>query len=136
MIRTGLDFAPGTTDDSKALVGRLCTPNELFGAYRTARHAFGTGDLVLTVSEQDPSGFEARPRASYVRHVKTLQGPKPLPIFLHGLASKSAQAVMNMPAESDAMWLIVVRGPQEIPVMSVIYATPYAIGDESAAQAN
>lgn len=125
MRRTGLDFAPGTTDASKKLIRQLFTPTELFNAYRAARGTFNTGDLVMTVSEQDPSGFQADTRTGYVKKATSVLGGKPMPIFMHGLVAKSAQAVMQLPFESDAMWFIVARGPQEVPVMCVLYATPY-----------
>jgi hypothetical protein len=34
MLQTGLEFAPGTTEDSKQLVGRLFQPTEILSAYR------------------------------------------------------------------------------------------------------
>ena len=129
MHRTGLDFAPGTTDASKQLVGGLFEPGQLFSAYRAAREQFGTGDLVLTISEQDPSGFEAVTRAGYVKNAKRVLGEKPLPMLMRGLVEKSAQGVMSLPFESDAMWLIVARGPQAVPIMCVLYATPYEVPD-------
>ncbi|RPH62415.1 MAG: hypothetical protein EHM89_05595 [Acidobacteria bacterium] len=132
MIRTGLDFAPGTTDASKKLIGSLFEPKQLLSAYRAARAQFHTGDLVLTVSEQNLSGFEATPRTAYIASAKAINGAKPMPLFLRGLEAKSAQAVMELPFESDAMWLIVVRGTQDVPVMCVIYGIPYEVSDEDA----
>ncbi len=129
MRRTGLDFAPGTTDASKKLIGGLFTPTELFSAYRAARKTFNTGDLVLNVSEQNPSGFQADTRAGYIKKAMRVLGAKPMPIFMRGLVRQSAQGVMSLPFESDAMWLIVVRGPQDVPVMCVLYATPYEVPD-------
>lgn len=134
MRRTGLDFAPGTTDASKQLVGRLFDPSQIYGAYKAARQQFGTGDLVLTVSEQDPSGFEANTRAGYIRRIKAAQGEGRVPTLMRGLVEKSAQAIMSMPFESDAMWLIIVRGLKEVPVMVVLYATRYEV-EEAAAPA-
>ena len=129
MHGTGLDFDPRTTDASKALVGRLFTPTQIFSAYRDAREKLGTGDLVLTVSEQDPSGFQADPRAGYIKKAVRMLGAKPMPIFMRGLVQQSAQEVMQLPFESDAMWFIVARGLQEVPVMCVLYATPYEASD-------
>ena len=129
MLGTGLDFDPRTTDASKALVGRLFTPTQIFSAYRDAREKLGTGDLVLTVSEQDPSGFQADTRAVYIKKAVMVLGAKPMPIFMRGLVQQSAQGVMSLPFESDAMWFIVVRGPQDVPVMCVLYATPYEVSD-------
>ena len=129
MLATGLDFAPGTTDASKKLIGGLFTPTELFSAYRAARKTFNTGDLVLTVSEQDPSGFQADTRAGYIKKAMRVLGSKPMPIFMRGLVRQSAQGVMSLPFESDAMWFVVVRGLQAVPVMCVLYATPYEMSD-------
>ena len=129
MRRTGLDFAPGTTDASKKLIGSLFTPTEIFSAYRAAREKLGTGDLVLTVSEQDPSGFQADTRAGYIKKAMSVLGSKPMPIFMRGLVRQPAQAIMQLPFESDAMWFIVARGPQAVPVMCVLYATPYEVPD-------
>jgi hypothetical protein len=128
MLQTGLDFAPGTTEECKKLVVGLFTPSEIFGAYRMARSQLKTSDLVLLVSKQDPSEFQAEPRSVYVKRLREVQGSKQkkgVPILMRGLAEKSAHAVMKLPAESDALWLLVVRGPKEVPVMCVLYATPY-----------
>lgn len=126
-LKTGLEFAPGTTDECKGLVGRLFQPGEILAAYRAARAQFKTSDLVLCVSEQDPSGFEAEPRADYIKRVQETRGLKGIPLLMRGLAGKSAHGVVQLPSEADAMWLIVVRGPQAVPVMCVIYATPYEV---------
>lgn len=130
MLSTGLEFAPGTTDECKHLVRRLFQPGELLSAYRTARQTFKTGDLVLRVSEHDPSGFEAEPRIDYVRRIKELTGK--MPMLMSGVATRSAHGVAQLPFESDAMWLVVVRGTQAVPIMCVVFATPY----ELAASAN
>lgn len=124
MIQTGLDFAPGTADANKQLVGRLFEPSQLYAAYKAARQQFGTGDIVLSVSEQDPSGFEADTRAGYIRRIKAAGGGR-VPLLMQALVDKSAQGVMSLPFESDAMWLIIVRGLQEVPVMCVLYAMQY-----------
>jgi hypothetical protein len=126
-LRSGLEFAPGTTEECKRLVARLFTPTDLFGAYRMGRDKFKTGDLVLIASERDMSGIEVRPRISYLKDLRTALGhlaQKTLPVL--GISRQSAQAVVKLPFESDAMWLVVSRG-QEIPVMCVIFSTPYEI---------
>ena len=124
-LAKGLEFAPGTTDECKRLVQTLLNPAELFGAYRQARTMFKTGDLVLRISEQDPSGFEAETRTAYVKRLREFQGPKGIPLLMRGIAEKTAHSIVKLPFESDAMWLIVVRGPKAVPLMCVIYATPY-----------
>jgi len=123
MLATGLEFAPGTTDECKKLVTRLVQPGEIFGAYRHARNQFRSGDIVLTISEQDPSGFQAEPRTAYVKRIRDVNTK--VPLLMRGLAEKSAHSISKLPFESDALWLIIARGPQAVPVMCVIFAVPY-----------
>lgn len=129
MLKTGLEFAPGTTDECKRLIGGLFPPTDILSAYRTARSAFNTGDLVVSVSEHDPSGFEAEPRSAYVKRLRDTRGA--VPLLMQGLAERSAHGIVQLPFEADAMWLIVVRGMQAVPVMCVIYATPYEVAGEA-----
>jgi len=121
-LKTGLEFAPGTTEECQRLVSTLFAPGEILSAYRSARSAFKTGDLVIRVSEQDPSGFEAEPRADYVRRLRERGG---VPTLMRGIVERSAHSVVRLPFESDAMWFIVVRGMQAVPVMCVLFAAPY-----------
>jgi hypothetical protein len=121
----GLEFAPRTSDECKRLVGRLFHPTDLLGAYRDARAHFGTGDLVLVTSEQDPSGFEPWVRPQYATKVAGLTRGK-LPSFFEGLAGASAHSIVSLPRESEAFWLVITRR-QTIPVMVVIYATPFKV---------
>lgn len=128
MLQTGLDFAPGTTDECKRLIGRLFSPTDIFAAYREGRAAFSTGDLVLLASEHDPSGFKVQPRVAYLKDLKDALGhnaAKTLPVLT--ISQKTAHAVMRLPGDSDAMWLVIARG-KDMPVMCVLYATPYATG--------
>jgi len=139
MLKTGLEFAPGTTDECKRLIGRLFTPTELFGAYRTGRNTFKTSDLVLVAAENDLSGIEVQPRTAYVKKLREGMGAK-APVMLKALtlAQKSAHAVVQVPPDSDAMWLVVARG-QQLPLMVVIFTTPYevaAAGSEFASEMN
>jgi len=127
MLKTGLEFAPGTTDQCKELIAKLFQPGEILGAYRAARANFKTGDLVMRVSEQDPSGFEAETRTEYVNRVRRIRGT--LPLLMRGL-DRSAHAIVQLPFQEDAMWLIVVRGTQAVPVMCVLYAAPYEVAAE------
>ena len=122
MIKTGLEFAQGTTDECKELVARLFQPGQILGAYRAARARLKTGDLVLSVSEQDPSGFLAEPRADYVRRARGASGS--LPTLMRGL-ERTAHGVVSIPFQEDAMWLIVARGMHAVPVMVVLFASPY-----------
>ncbi len=125
MLNAGLNFAPGTTEESQRLVAKLAPPEEILSAYRQARASFGTGDIVLSISEQDPSGFEAEPRVAYIRR---LRQHGRIPLLMHGLVSSSAHSVAKLPFESEAVWLIVVRGPKAVPITCVIFATPYETG--------
>lgn len=126
MLQTGLEFAPGTTDDCKKLVGKLFTPTEILGAYRHARQTFKTGDLVLVGSESDPSGFNAEPRTEYLKRLRQVLGPAKAPraMMALGINHKSAHGVVKLPFAADAMWLIVTRG-KDMPLMCVLYEAPY-----------
>ncbi len=131
MRGTGLEFAPGTTEECKKLVMGLVDPGGIFAAYKQARLQFSTGDLVMTISQQDPSGFEIEPRAAYVKRVRAVN--KKVPILMRGLSEKSAHNVSKLPADQDALWFIVARGPQAVPIMCVLFAVPY---ETSAVAAN
>lgn len=126
MLKTGLEFAPGTTNECKELVARLFKPGEIIGAYRQARSMFKTGDLVAVVSEADPSGFNIEPRTAYLKRLRDVLGAKAkstMPAL--GISNKSAHAVVQLPFESEAFWLIVTRGHQKMPAMCVLFTTPY-----------
>ncbi len=127
MLKTGLEFAPGTTDDCKRLVAQLFQPSEILGAYRAARDALKTSDLVLVASESNPSGFNIEPRLEYVGRIRQAMGANAsntIPVL--GIAQKSAHGVMRLPFESEALWLVIVRG-RDMPVMCVLFTTPYEV---------
>ena len=126
-LSTGLEFAPGTTDECKRLVAKLFQPGEILGAYKQARAAFQTGDLVLVVAEQNPEGFNVEPRIAYLKRLRQTLGVharKTMPAL--GISHKSAHSVVQLPFEDDAMWLIITRG-QEMPAMIVLFTTPYQV---------
>lgn len=130
-LRVGLEFAPGTTDDCKRLIGQLFKPGDILGAYRQARGTFKTGDIVLVTDERDPSGFEAQTRLEYVKKLRLGLGLKAAKMMrVLTIAHKSAHAIMSLPFESEAFWLVIIRGPQ-VPVMAVLYVTPYEVGAEA-----
>ena len=133
MLKVGLEFAPGTSDDCKRLVGSLFGPDELLGAYREARGTFSTGDIVLVTSEQDPSGFNAMTRIEYVKHVRAGLGAtnaaKMLPVLT--IANKSAHKVVRLPFDEEAFWLVINRRGA-VPVMAVLFTTPYETEKPSA----
>ena len=125
MLKTGLEFAAGTTNDCKELVQRLFEPQEILGAYRDARRHFNTGDLVLVASESDPSGFEATPRIQYIKNLRAILGHlAPRALAAAAITERSAHGIVQLPFENDAMWLVVIRH-QQLPIMVVIYASPY-----------
>jgi hypothetical protein len=121
MLKTGLTFAPGTTEDCKKLVSRLHTPVSLLGAYRQAREQFGSTDIVLAVSDQVPH-IEYATRLEYCKHLKHLFGDKASAFKLWHV---SAQSVLKLPQEGEAMWVVVQINGAEIPSMCVIHAIPY-----------
>ena len=128
---TSLDFAPGTTEDCQRLVTRLFEEPAVLDAYYTARKHFGTSDVVLVTAEHDPSGFEAMPRAHYVKRLRDglgRGGAKLLAVL--GIAKQSAHQVASLPRDSDAMWLVVNR-KEALPVMVVLFTVPYATGADA-----
>ena len=127
MFKTGLEFAPNTSDECKRLVGRLHTPASILGAYRAAKERFGTSDIVLAVSDQ-VGHIEYMTRMTYCEHLKRLFGDKASGFTLW---SVSAQSFMKLPQESEAMWFIVDVKGADLPSMCVIYATPYEIESTS-----
>lgn len=125
MLKTGLEFAPGTTNDCKKLIGRLFSPSDILGAYRVARDTFKSGDLALVVSEGDPSGFNAMTRTECVKKLRLAMGAaarKVMPVL--AITHKPAHGIARLPFESDAFWLVVARKDQ-MPVMAVLFTTPY-----------
>lgn len=121
----GLEFASGTTEDSKRLVAGLFQPGEILGAYRQGRTRFKTSDLVMVASQSEASGFNVEPRIAYLKRLRQNLGShasRTMPAL--GITDKSAHAVAQLPFESEAMWLIVTRG-KELPVMCVLYVLPY-----------
>jgi hypothetical protein len=123
MLKTGLEFAPGTSNDCKKLIGRLLTPENILSAYRTAREECGTSDIVLFLSDQDPT-IHGGSRIAYCKHLQKVFGRAASGFRMW---SHSAHGVMKLPNDSEATWLVVdVRGA-DLPVMCVIYAMPYEV---------
>lgn len=116
-----MNFAPGTSDDCKKVVGQL-PPTALLDAYRTAKHSAGTGDIVLVISDQDPD-IRGGSRAEYARHLRHIFGARAAEF---GVFTKSAHDVVSLPTEEEAMWVVVTLKGAEIPLMCVIHAMPYA----------
>ena len=122
-VRKGLEFAPGTTDHCKRLVGRMFAPAVLLDAYRTAREVANTGDIVLVASDQSPD-IGGGSRMEYAKHLQKVFGSK---ASAFGMWKKSAHSVVRLPPDSEAMWLVVDVKGADLPIMCVIYVTPYAI---------
>ena len=102
-LRTGLEFAPGTTDDCKRLVDKLFTPTDILASYRAARAQFHTGDIVLVASESDPSGFSAKARMTFVKEMRDGLNGKQMPFIARALAERTAHAIVKLPFTSEAM---------------------------------
>lgn len=127
-FRTGLGFGAGTSEDCKRLVQQLFQPEALFSAYRTARDAYRTNDIVLVASDRHPDVLGGT-RWAYARHLHQIFGKRATEFRM---VSESAHEVMSLPRDSDAMWLVIDLQGADLPVMCVIYAIPY----EAAASAN
>jgi hypothetical protein len=121
MLKTGLEFAPGTTDDSKRLIHKLLTPESILTAYRTARSECRTGDIVLHMSDQDPI-IRGGTRIEFCKHLQERFGKAASGFRMW---QHSAHAVMKLPKDSEALWLVIEANGLDVPVMCVIYATPY-----------
>lgn len=129
-MQFGLEFAPGTTEDCKKLVSNLFDPGEILGAYRMAREQFKTSDIAIVVSERDPSGFNAMTRIEFVKRLRAETG-RNAPKLLSALtmAQRTAHNIMKLPSESEAMWLVIDRGRENVPVTCVIFSAPYEVSN-------
>lgn len=125
MLRTGLEFATGTTDASKRVIGRMFQPGDLLEAYRQARVKFNTGDIVLAASDQGPE-IQYMTRIEYAKHLKQVFGPRASEFKMW---AHSAQSVVSMPADSSAFWLVIDLQGADMPIMCVIFAVPFDVGD-------
>lgn len=121
MLKTGLEFAPGTTDDCKRQIGRMYTPEAILNAYRTARMASGTGDVVLVGTDQSPE-IHGGSRMEYCAHLKQVFGPRARAFKMW---AHSAASILKLPAEADAMWFVLDIRNVDLPIMCVIFALPY-----------
>ncbi len=130
-LKTGLEFAAGTTDAAKRLVAGLFKPSDILDWYRSARNVFKTGDLVLLAAEWDPSGVQPYRRTDYLKEVRQIVGDRaPIPPHFRGIWDGPAHSVVKLPFESDAMWFVINR-KWEPQVMCVIYVTPYQVGGKN-----
>lgn len=130
MLKTGLEFAPGTTDACKRIVARMFKPADLLEAYREARSKFGP-DIVLAASDQF-EGILYITRLEYGKHLQSLFGHRASEFKMW---SSSAQSVMKLPLESSAFWLVIEMRGADMPIMCVIFAVPYKTDADAEAPA-
>jgi hypothetical protein len=102
VIRTSLEFAPGTPPNVKALVQSI-PAYDLLVAYRKASYEFNTTDIVLIVAAHDEEvrDFQAMPRSAYVARAMNESAR-----LLHPVARESAHQKMKMPPDSPAFWVV------------------------------
>lgn len=128
MLKTGLEFAKGTTETNQRLIAQLYSPGDILAAYRAKRLELKTGDLILIGSDTE-QGFKGFRRLEYVAHLKRqlaeMGRPATLPQLYEVIEHRSAHQIVQLPFESDAFWLFVARGNQNLAVMVAMYASPY-----------
>lgn len=122
MWKKELAWAHGTDPECKMAIGRLLKPGEILGLYQRARAAFGTGDLVLLVTDDGPCIMT---RSKCVENLKRSLGARALEFTM---AHESAHKVVQLPVEDDAMWVVVDMTNQFVPP-TVVFAIPYEIFD-------
>lgn len=127
-LKIGLEFAPGTTDDCKRAVGRIATPGALLAAYRDAKILSGSEDIVLVVYPDQSADVHGGTRREYCQHLWRLFGARASEF---GMWHKSAQTVVRLPKESEAMWLVIHSAAMDLPLMCVIYTTPYEVASRA-----
>lgn len=136
MNRTGLEFAPGTTEHCKQLVAKVFDPGLLLEAYRTRRFDLKTGDLVLIGSDYDPT-LKVMKRLDYVatikRGIEARTGrPGKVPPLFEVLEHQTAHKVAQLPFDDDAFWLVVARN-QQLPILCAVFVTHYQVESQPAA---
>lgn len=117
----GLEFAPGTTEDSQKLVTDLYPPEVILSAYKTACVDKQSRDIVLVGSDNSPD-LHGGTRAEYVEHLRRMFG---LRSMAFRMCHESAHSITKLPADTDAMWLVVQTKKAPMPIMCVLYAIPY-----------
>jgi hypothetical protein len=121
MLKTGLLFDPKTPDHVKKMVGKILTPQAIMDAYRNARALYGTTDIVLWHSDQDPAIFGGTRKDYCTLNLQPRYGERALKFKIW---KQSAQKVVMAPSDSDAMWLIIEGRNLDIPISCVLYAIP------------
>lgn len=136
MIKTGLEFAAGTTDDCKQLVARIFDPGTLLKAYRAMRIDMKTGDLVVIGSDYDQT-IKVVKRMEYVEIIKRgiekrTGRPGKVPALFEVLVHQTAHKIAKLPFEHDAFWLVVARGDQQLPILCAVFMTQYEVENQPA----
>lgn len=106
MNATRLFFAPGTSEQTQKLAETI-PPYDLLNAYREARIAFDTTDVVLILAVRDGNveGFVAKPRAAYIEEAFGKWSQKQRK--MHPLCRESAHKKTSLPLEMPAFWLVI-----------------------------
>lgn len=132
MIRISLEFAPGTSDTAKRLAQQL-PAGAMLQAYRTAKRAFNTTDIVLVIADHDPEGFDAMPRSEYVQKALGKNTPQQLRVL--PIANQTAHQRMKMPVldnvESNAFWLVIESRENQASVMCAVGAVQFDVAGVS-----
>jgi hypothetical protein len=129
MIKSSLEFAPGTSDAVKSVV-RTIPPYDLVVAYRQAAQEFGHNDIVLLIAIQgeEPIGFEAMPRTAYMAKAFNQAAKR-----IHPMASATAHQKMRMPGDSVAFWLVLELRDQDAVLTCAVGEVRYKVEQEGSA---
>ncbi len=122
MLGIDLDFAPNTPDDCKKIVARF-PPNRILNAYKNALAECHSTDIVLWVEDQSPDIYGGT-RAEYKQLLRKLYGVRALEFKMW---DESAQKVMRMPAELEAMGFVMHVSGVDLPITCVLYATQFEV---------
>jgi len=128
MIKSSLEFAPGTSEPTKKLVSGI-PPYDLLVAYRNAVKEFGSTDIVLLIAIKDGerAAFEAMTRATYV-----VQAFNTAARGVHPMAREPAHRRMSMPADTTAFWLVVELRDKDAVVTCAIGEVRYEVASDGA----
>jgi hypothetical protein len=121
MIKVSLEFAPGTGEVAKELAQKL-PAGAMLQAYRQAKRALGSSDIVLVIADHDPEGFDAMTRAEYKKRALGRNTKKQLDKL--PIANATAHQIMKLPEDSNAFWLV-IESRTHGPVACVIGAVQF-----------
>lgn len=118
MLATALEFAPGTAEDCKKVILGLFDPRFLLASYRKGREAYKTGDLVIVCPDSSrPDDLFIGPRTDMRDHLRRK--------FKFRMPFESAHKIVQLPADSDAFWIVAPIPKFQMPIMCVLFALPY-----------